>query len=97
MPRQPCPSGGERGAGFATQGKVLTVTNTPAPSSTGRVSPLVRETTVRPAKRRQHRPQPRPGQDPSVILGTLSSEWPGVLINANGVVFGAGSRVDTQG
>ena len=37
------------------------------------------------------------GQDPSVILGQLLSNGRVFLINPNGVVFGAGSRVDTAG
>jgi len=37
------------------------------------------------------------GTDPSALLGTLSSNGKVFLINPNGVVFGAGSRIDTQG
>ncbi|MET0267584.1 MAG: YDG domain-containing protein, partial [Duganella sp.] len=37
------------------------------------------------------------GQDPSVILGSLQSNGKVFLINPNGVLFGAGSRVDVQG
>ncbi|HEY8356223.1 MAG TPA: filamentous hemagglutinin N-terminal domain-containing protein, partial [Ramlibacter sp.] len=37
------------------------------------------------------------GQDPSVILGTLQSNGRVVLVNPNGVLFGAGSRVDVGG
>jgi filamentous hemagglutinin family protein len=37
------------------------------------------------------------GQDPSVILGTLSSNGRVFLVNPNGILFGQGSRVDVGG
>ncbi|HEX8404076.1 MAG TPA: filamentous hemagglutinin N-terminal domain-containing protein, partial [Duganella sp.] len=37
------------------------------------------------------------GQDPSMILGALQSNGKVFLINPNGVLFGAGSRVDVGG
>jgi len=37
------------------------------------------------------------GQDPSKILGTLSSNGRVFLINPNGILFGAGARVDVAG
>lgn len=37
------------------------------------------------------------GQDPSLILGQLSSNGRVFLINPNGILFGAGSRVDVAG
>jgi filamentous hemagglutinin family protein len=37
------------------------------------------------------------GQDPSLILGTLQSNGRVFLVNPNGVLFGAGSRVDVNG
>lgn len=37
------------------------------------------------------------GQDPSKILGTLSSNGKVFLVNPNGVVFGQGAMVDTAG
>ncbi|TQK03878.1 filamentous hemagglutinin family protein [Herbaspirillum sp. SJZ130] len=37
------------------------------------------------------------GQDPSQILGSLQSNGKVFLINPNGVIFGAGSRVDVNG
>ncbi|NOZ10723.1 MAG: filamentous hemagglutinin N-terminal domain-containing protein [Gammaproteobacteria bacterium] len=37
------------------------------------------------------------GQDPSQILGSLLSNGKVFLINPNGIVFGAGARVDTAG
>ena len=37
------------------------------------------------------------GQDPSRILGSLQSNGKVFLINPNGVLFGAGSRVDVNG
>jgi trimeric autotransporter adhesin len=37
------------------------------------------------------------GQDPSAILGTLSSNGKVFLVNPNGILFGLGSRVDVAG
>ncbi|RYF41112.1 MAG: filamentous hemagglutinin N-terminal domain-containing protein, partial [Comamonadaceae bacterium] len=37
------------------------------------------------------------GQDPSLILGTLQSNGRVFLVNPNGVLFGAGARVDVNG
>jgi filamentous hemagglutinin family protein len=37
------------------------------------------------------------GKDPTVILGTLQSNGRVFLVNPNGVLFGAGSRVDVNG
>jgi filamentous hemagglutinin family protein len=37
------------------------------------------------------------GQSPSQILGALQSNGKVFLINPNGIVFGAGSRVDVNG
>src|SRR5258708_38465862 len=37
------------------------------------------------------------GGDPSVILGQLSANGRLLLVNPNGVLFGAGSRVDVAG
>ncbi|MGZ8903687.1 MAG: two-partner secretion domain-containing protein, partial [Methylobacter sp.] len=37
------------------------------------------------------------GENPSEILGQLASNGKVFLINPNGIVFGAGSTVDTQG
>ncbi|MDO9267745.1 MAG: filamentous hemagglutinin N-terminal domain-containing protein, partial [Methylobacter sp.] len=37
------------------------------------------------------------GQNPSEILGQLTSNGKVFLINPNGIVFGAGSTIDTQG
>ncbi|WP_298923250.1 filamentous hemagglutinin N-terminal domain-containing protein [uncultured Ramlibacter sp.] len=37
------------------------------------------------------------GQDPSLILGSLQSNGKVFLLNPNGVLFGAGSRVDVNG
>ncbi len=37
------------------------------------------------------------GQDPSAILGALQSNGRVVLINPNGIVFGAGAQVDVAG
>src|SRR5207244_3540063 len=37
------------------------------------------------------------GGDPSVILGQLSANGRILLINPNGVLFGAGSRIDVAG
>ncbi|HTS94533.1 MAG TPA: filamentous hemagglutinin N-terminal domain-containing protein, partial [Stellaceae bacterium] len=37
------------------------------------------------------------GPDPSVLLGTLSSNGQVLLINPNGIVVGQGARIDTAG
>ncbi|KAF0146858.1 MAG: filamentous hemagglutinin, partial [bacterium] len=37
------------------------------------------------------------GQDPSQILGTLTANGQVFLVNPNGIVFGAGARVDVGG
>ncbi|MBL8382457.1 MAG: filamentous hemagglutinin N-terminal domain-containing protein, partial [Burkholderiales bacterium] len=86
-------------AGFQTQGKTLTVTNTPGAIINWQSFSIGQGETTRfqqqsAASTVLNRVR---GQDPSVILGTLSSNGRVFLINANGIVFGAGSRIDTQG
>ena len=86
-------------ASFATQGKTLTVTNTPGAIINWQ------SFSIGAAERTHFQQQSTAstiltrvrGQDPSVILGTLSSNGRVFLVNANGIVFGAGSRIDTQG
>ena len=96
-PSAPIVSNG--GASFQTQGKTLTVTNTPGAIINWQSFSIGQGETTRfqqqsAASTVLNRVR---GQDPSVILGTLSSNGRVFLINANGIVFGAGSRVDTQG
>ncbi|MBL8377197.1 MAG: filamentous hemagglutinin N-terminal domain-containing protein [Burkholderiales bacterium] len=86
-------------ASFATQGKTLTVTNTPGTIINWQSFSIAQGETTRfqqqnAASTVLNRVR---GQDPSVILGTLSSNGQVFLINQNGILFGAGSRIDTQG
>ena len=96
-PTAPIVSSGS--AGFQTQGKTLTVTNTPGAIINWQSFSIGQGETTRfqqqsAASTVLNRVR---GQDPSVILGTLSSNGRVFLINANGIVFGAGSKIDTQG
>ena len=86
------------GASFNNQGSLLTITNTPgaiinwqafniAPGETAR---FVQQTATSAVLNRIV------GQDPSQILGALQSNGRVYLVNPNGVVFGAGARVDVN-
>ena len=96
-PSAPIVSGG--GATFQTQGRTLTVTNTPGAIinwlsfsiGAGETTRFQQQNATSTVLNRVR------GQDPSQILGTLSSNGRVFLVNANGIVFGAGSRIDTQG
>ena len=87
------------GATFQTQGRTLTVTNTPGAIinwqsfsiGAGETTRFQQQNAASTVLNRVR------GQDPSQILGTLSSNGRVFLVNANGIVFGAGSRIDTQG
>ena len=84
---------------FQAQGKTLTVTNTPGAIINWQSFSIGQGETTRFQQQSAssavlNRVR---GQDPSVILGTLSSNGRVFLINGNGIVFGAGSVVDTQG
>jgi filamentous hemagglutinin family protein len=86
-------------ANFATAGKSLTVTNTPNAIinwqafsiGAGETTRFIQQSASSAVLNRVV------GQDPSSILGTLSSNGRVFLLNPNGIVFGAGSRVDVAG
>ena len=86
-------------ASFNQQGKTYTITNTPNAIinwqgfsiGADEVARFVQQNTDSKVLNRIT------GQDPSVILGSLQSNGKVFLINPNGVVFGAGSRVDVAG
>ena len=86
-------------ASFATAGKSLTVTNSPSAIinwqgfsiGTGEATRFVQQSAASAVLNRVV------GQDPSAILGTLSSNGRVFLLNPNGILFGAGSRVDVAG
>ncbi|MFN0163295.1 MAG: filamentous hemagglutinin N-terminal domain-containing protein [Burkholderiales bacterium] len=96
-PTNPVVTNGQ--ATFQSQGKALTVTNTPGAIinwqsfsiGAGETTRFQQQSAASTVLNRVR------GQDPSVILGTLSSNGQVFLINQNGILFGAGSRVDTQG
>ena len=87
------------GATFSTAGKQLTVTNTPgAIINWGSFSIGAGETTRFQQNNAASVVLNRvTGRDPSALLGSLTSNGKVFLVNPNGVIFGAGSRVDTQG
>src|SRR5258706_132933 len=86
-------------ANFATAGKSLTVTNTPNAIinwqafsiGAGESTRFVQQSASSSVLNRVV------GQDPSAILGTLRSNGRVFLLNPNGILFGAGSRVDVAG
>src|SRR5258706_9532689 len=86
-------------ANFATAGKSLTVTNTPNAIinwqafsiGAGESTRFVQQSASSSVLNRVV------GQDPSAIYGTLSSNGRVFLLNPNGILFGAGSRVDVAG
>ncbi|MET0320893.1 MAG: filamentous hemagglutinin N-terminal domain-containing protein, partial [Duganella sp.] len=86
-------------AAFAQQGNLYTITNTPntiidwrsfsiAP---GEITRFIQQSADSKVLNRVT------GQDPSQILGALQSNGKVFLINPNGVLFGAGARVDVNG
>lgn len=96
------PVGGQvvRGsASISQQGGVMTVTNTPGTIvnwqkfsiGTGETTRFVQQSANSAILNRVV------GIDPSSILGNLTSNGRVYLINPNGIVFGAGSRIDTAG
>ena len=86
-------------ANFATVGKTLTVTNAPSAIinwqgfsiGTGETTRFAQQSAASAVLNRVV------GQDPSAILGTLSSNGRVFLLNPNGILFGAGSRIDVAG
>ena len=86
-------------ASFSQQGKLLTVTNTPGSIinwqgfsiAAGETTRFVQQSTSSAVLNRVI------GADPSAILGALQSNGRVWLINPNGIIFGAGARIDTAG
>jgi filamentous hemagglutinin family protein len=86
-------------ATFARQGNVLSVTNTPGAIinwqqfsiGTNETTRFIQQSASSSVLNRVT------GGDPSQILGTLQSNGRVFLINPNGILFGAGARVDVAG
>ncbi len=86
-------------AGFQTQGKQLTITNTPGAIihwqsfgvDRGELTRFVQQNAASAVLNRIT------GTDPSRILGALQSNGRVFIINPNGIVFGAGAQVDVAG
>src|SRR3990172_2679477 len=86
-------------ASFSSVGKSLTVTNSPNAIinwqgfsiGAGEITRFQQQSAASAVLNRVV------GQDPSAILGTLSSNGRVYLINPNGILFGQGSRVDVAG
>ena len=84
---------------FNTRGNVLSVTNTPGSIinwqgfsiNAAEITRFVQQSAGSMVLNRVT------GVDPSIILGALQSNGRVILINPNGVVFGAGSMIDTAG
>lgn len=96
------PTGGvvtHGGATFSVQGNTLTINNMPNSIinwqqfsiGTGEITRFIQQNGQSAVLNRVI------GQDPSAILGQLLSNGRVFLINPNGVLFGAGSRVDVAG
>lgn len=86
-------------ATFQQQGNVRAITNTPGtiiqwPGFSIAAGDITRFIQQSPASTVLNRIT---GQEPSRILGALESNGRVVLVNPNGVLFGAGSRVDVNG
>ncbi|HXC38049.1 MAG TPA: filamentous hemagglutinin N-terminal domain-containing protein, partial [Burkholderiales bacterium] len=96
------PTGAQVAAGqanFSTQGSVLTVTNTPGAVINWQSFSIGSSETTRfnqqsAASSVLNRVV---GSDPSVILGTLSSNGRVFLINQSGILVGAGAKIDVGG
>ncbi|HET9702168.1 MAG TPA: filamentous hemagglutinin N-terminal domain-containing protein, partial [Burkholderiales bacterium] len=86
-------------AQFAAQGNRLTVTNSPNAIINWQGFSIGREELTRFQQQNAASAVLNRviGIDPSSILGTLSSNGRVFLINPNGIIFGAGSVIDTQG
>ena len=85
-------------ASAVVKGNPMTVTNTPMRSSTGRASrsapQCVRFDQANAGSQVLNRVT---GNDPSSILGSLSSNGRVWLLNPNGVLFGQRARIDVAG
>ena len=86
-------------ASFQQLGNVRSITNTPGTIiqwpgfsiAAGEITRFVQQSPTSTVLNRIT------GQEPSVILGALESNGRVFLVNPNGVLFGAGSRVDVNG
>lgn len=86
-------------ASFVTQGNTLTVTNTSGTiinwqsfsNAADEVTRFVQQSSTSSVLNRVV------GVDPSTILGTIQSNGRVFLINPNGILFGAGARIDVNG
>jgi filamentous hemagglutinin family protein len=86
-------------AGFAASGSVLAITNTPGAIinwqgfsiGAGETTRFIQQSAASSVLNRVI------GSDPSVILGTLSSNGRVFLINPAGILVGAGARIDVAG
>jgi len=84
---------------FDPRGNILTITNTPGTIinwpgfsvAAGEIARFVQQDSSSAVLNRIT------GQDPSRILGALQSNGRVFLVNPNGIVFGAGARVDVNG
>ena len=86
-------------ANFASVGNILNITNSPnAIINWGSFSIGVNELTrfIQPSALSAVLNRVT-GQDPSAILGALQSNGRVFLLNPNGIVFGAGSRINVAG
>jgi filamentous hemagglutinin family protein len=86
-------------ATFARQGSVLSVTNTPGAIINWQQFSIGASETTRFIQQSASSSVLNrvTGGDPSQILGTLQSNGRVFLINPNGILFGAGARVDVAG
>jgi filamentous hemagglutinin family protein len=86
-------------ASFNSQGKLLTITNTPGTIinwkgfsiGAGETTRFVQQNSASAVLNRVV------GRDPSAIFGALQSNGRVFLINPNGILFGAGAVIDTAG
>jgi filamentous hemagglutinin family protein len=85
-------------ASMVTTGKLLSVTNTPGTVINWQGFSIAADETTRFIQQNAQSSVLNRiiGQDPSQILGTLQSNGKVFLINPNGIVFGAGARVDVN-
>ncbi|RZT09227.1 filamentous hemagglutinin family N-terminal domain-containing protein [Duganella sp. CF402] len=86
-------------ASFNLQGKTYTITNTPNAIINWQGFSIAADELTRFVQQSSDSKVLNrvTGQDPSLILGSLQSNGKVFLINPNGVMFGAGSRVDVNG
>ena len=85
--------------GFAQQGKLLSITNTPGAIINWRSFSIARDETTRFIQQSASSAVLNrvTGVSPSQILGALQSNGRVFLINPNGILFGAGAQIDVGG